>query len=110
MSKNTAQQEICMKKNHERSNGKILTRISDNLGKILANMARLNNLGKILVISWQDLAKISVLPRPCHDLPRLTRSCQDLQITTQCLALRFTKISVTRISNLPSKFHVLFIF
>ena len=59
---------------------KILTRISDNLGKILASMARLNNLGKILVISWQDLAKISVLPRPCHDLPRSgTRSCQDLQ-------------------------------
>ncbi|CAB4022668.1 DNA polymerase, partial [Paramuricea clavata] len=28
--------------------GKILTRISDNLGKILASMARLNNLGKIL--------------------------------------------------------------
>jgi hypothetical protein len=42
--------------------GKILTiRISDNLGKILASMARFNNLGKILVISWQDLAKISVL-------------------------------------------------
>jgi hypothetical protein len=38
--------------------GKILTRISDNLGKILASMARLNNLGKILVISWQDLAMI----------------------------------------------------
>jgi hypothetical protein len=38
--------------------GKILTRISDNLGKILASMARLNNLGKILVISWQDLATI----------------------------------------------------
>ncbi|CAB3995035.1 p21-activated kinase-interacting 1-like [Paramuricea clavata] len=59
--------------------GKILTRISDNLGKILArlaSMARLNNLSKILVIFWQDLAKISVLPRPCHDLPR---SCKILQ-------------------------------
>jgi hypothetical protein len=55
--------------------GKILTRISDNLGKILA---RLNNLGKILVISWQDLAKISVLPRPCHDLPRSCKILQDL--------------------------------
>jgi hypothetical protein len=58
--------------------GKILTRISDNLGKILASMARLNNLGKILVISWQDLAKISVLPRPCHDLPRSGKILQDL--------------------------------
>ena len=58
--------------------GKILTRISENLGKILASMARLNNLGKILVISWQDLAKISVLPRPCHDLPRSGKILQDL--------------------------------
>jgi hypothetical protein len=58
--------------------GKILTRISDNLGKILASMARLNNLGKILVISWKDLAKISVLPRPCHDLPRSCKILQDL--------------------------------
>jgi hypothetical protein len=41
-------------------------------------MARLNNLGKILVISWQDLAKISVLPRPCHDLPRSGKILQDL--------------------------------
>jgi hypothetical protein len=39
--------------------GKILTiRISDNLGKILASMARFNNLGKIFVISCQDLAMI----------------------------------------------------
>jgi hypothetical protein len=39
---------------------KILTRISDNLGKILASMARLNNLGKILprLVSCQDLAMI----------------------------------------------------
>jgi hypothetical protein len=58
--------------------GKILTRISDNLGKILASMARLNNLGKILGISWQDLAKISVLPRPCHDLPKSCKILQDL--------------------------------
>ena len=58
--------------------GKILTRISDNLGKILASMARLNNLGKILVISWQDLAKISVLPRPFHNLPRSCKIVQDL--------------------------------
>jgi hypothetical protein len=43
--------------------GKILTRISDNIGKILASMARLNNLGKILVISWKDLAKIKCLAK-----------------------------------------------
>ena len=55
--------------------GKNLTRISYNLGKI---MPRFNNLGKILVISWQDLAKISVLPRPCHDLPRSCKILQDL--------------------------------
>jgi hypothetical protein len=60
------QQEICMKKNHER-----------HLGEILVSMARLNNLGKILVISWQDLAKISVLPRTCHDLPRSCKILQD---------------------------------
>jgi hypothetical protein len=55
--------------------GKILARILDNLSKILASTAiRLNNLGKILVISWQDLAKIGVLPRPCHDLQDHARS------------------------------------
>jgi hypothetical protein len=59
--------------------GNILARILDNLSKILASMAiRLNNLGKILVISWQDLAKIGVLPRPCHDLPRSCKILQDL--------------------------------
>ena len=73
--------------------GKILTRISDNLGKILASMAKLNNLGKILVISWQDLAKISVLPRTCHDLPR---SCKILQDLAKIFNLGFTYLAAQR--------------
>jgi hypothetical protein len=74
MSKNTAQQEICMKKNHERS-WQDLDKNFRQSWQDLASMARLNNLGKILVISWQDL---SVLPRPCHDLPRSGKILQDL--------------------------------
>jgi hypothetical protein len=76
--------------------GKILTRISDNLGKILPSMARLNNLCKILVISWQDLAKISVLPRLCHDLPRSCKILQDLAKIFNLGCVAFLERETTR--------------
>ena len=51
MSKNTADSKKYVWRKIMKDLGKILTRISDNLGKILASMARFTNLGKILVIS-----------------------------------------------------------
>jgi hypothetical protein len=96
MSKNTAQQEICMKKNHERSwqdHAGIMARSWWDLDKIFQDHGNIiiescqdcdKILARIMMGSWQDPPRSwqdfgNIFARSCWDLGKImVRSCQDL--------------------------------